>query len=141
MANETASSTSIAAASKEQLAKKIKELTEQLQQARQQNAQLQEQHRPVTHEDMSSLFQTVVQSTADTVAEARKPKVHFPGPEKFDGSCIKLWSFLMYMRAYHDHYGITNAATKVTSIVGFLVGDAVAWFEPTLQDYYTSEPA
>ena len=81
---------------------------------------------------MSSLFQTVIQSTADTIAEVRKPKVHFPGPEKFDRSCIKLWSFLTYIKVYHDHYRITDTTTKVTSIVGFLVRDAAAWFEPTL---------
>ena len=74
---------------------------------------------------MSALFQAVVQSTADTIIEARKPKVYFLGLEKFDRSHTKLQSFLTYMRAYYDYYGIANATTKVTSIVGFLVGDAV----------------
>lgn len=126
MAGEQGSAASAPAATKEQLAARIRELTAEV------NKLKKEKESP----ELVQLLQTVTQINADTAQANYKSKIHFPGPEKFGGTREKLRPFLTYMRAYHEHYGIETVHDKVVTTAGFLTGDAASWFEPTLRDYF-----
>ena len=61
-------------------------------------------------------------------------------PEKFDGTKEKVRGFLTQMRAYMLHRTISKDSDKVLCAAGFLKGDALAWFEPTMRDFLEENP-
>ena len=49
--------------------------------------------------------------------------------------------FLTQAKAYLKYYSASfpNESDKVMCIAGYLKGDALSWFEPTMRDYLTKE--
>ena len=68
-------------------------------------------------------------------------KHKYPGPTPYDGREGNVQMFLTQAKAYLKYYSASfpNESDKVMCIAGYLKGDALSWFEPTMRDYLTKE--
>lgn len=71
------------------------------------------------------------------VSNNRATRAKIATPEKFNGDKTKLRGFLTQMRTYHRFYqsDLGSEPDKVVCTAGFLAGDALTWFEPSLRDF------
>lgn len=77
------------------------------------------------------------------VAAGPPPAPPIAKPDKFDGTQNKLRGFLTQMKAYLRQQGLhlRPESEQVLTAAGYLSGNALAWFEPTLRDFLETNDA
>ncbi|RYP42434.1 hypothetical protein DL768_010343 [Monosporascus sp. mg162] len=73
-------------------------------------------------------------ASVDSVSTAVTPKLKVKKPEPYDGTG-SVQGFLTQARVYLRLERIEGDADRILIVAGFLKGDALNWFEPTLRDY------